>query len=687
MQPLTIDDAQSEKIATALSQCPLFRALKAEHFPQIIKIGEALRFEPDEFILKQGEPSDSFFILIEGAASVRLTSPSGETHELGRVPFPSSAGEIGLLLQGPRSASVVATEDSLVMKFSSRAFDAMFQKILNFGVGLSAGLAYRLQQVSGKIPLPEYDSRKGAPSQEVLGLLPVEFMQRHRVLPVESTGNVLTLGFVDDPTTQAMTAVRDQLPGLELRVVRIDPVLFNEALRSRAGVKAWAEPGRAPVEVAEPRSPRLDVLLERMVGEGASDLHLAAGFKPMWRIDGDMHTISDASALGPNEVYELLDPVMDPRHREQFASDNDTDLGYTLPGVGRFRVNIYRDRRGVGASLRLIPSKIMTLEQLGMPPVFKTLSDQPKGLVLVTGPTGSGKSTTLAAMVDYIKRSRKGHIITLEDPIEFVHESGESLITQREVGGHTTSFARALRAALREDPNVVLVGEMRDQETMALALETANTGHLVLATLHTNTAISAVDRIIDQFPAERQSQVRSTLADVLRGVVSQTLCRKIGGGRIPALEVLVVNFAIANLIREAKTVQIPGIMQANRASGMCLLNDELGRMVDAKKIEMDEAMSKAVDKDELQRRYRNGLTITENPPARDSFRVMAVVADSPAAACGMQRGDLLCEIETKPANTITLEEARMILRADGMHALVVERGGKRLKLAMELKRY
>ncbi len=687
MQTVTIDDAQSEKIAGALSQCPLFRALKPEHFPQIIKIGEALRFEPDEVILKQGEPSESFFILIEGGASVRLTSQSGETHELGKVPFPSSAGEIGLLLQGPRSASVVATEDSLVMKFSARAFDAMFQKIPNFGWGLSAGLAYRLQQVSGKIPLPEYDSRKGVPPQDVLALLPAEFMQRHRVLPLESAGNVLTLGFVDDPTTQAMTAVRDQLPGLELRAVRIDPVLFNEAMRSRAGVKAWAEPGRAAAEVAEPRSPRLDVLLERMVGEGASDLHLAAGFQPMWRIDGDMHTIGDVSALGPSEVYELLEPVMDPRHREQFGADNDTDLGYTLPGVGRFRVNLYRDRRGVGASLRLIPSKIMTLEQLGMPPIFKALSDQPKGLVLVTGPTGSGKSTTLAAMVDYIKQSRKGHILTLEDPIEFIHESGASLITQREVGGHTTSFARALRAALREDPNVVLVGEMRDQETIALALETANTGHLVLATLHTNTAISAVDRIIDQFPAERQSQVRSTLADVLRGVVSQTLCRKVGGGRIAALEILVVNYAIANLIRESKTVQIPGIMQANRAAGMSLLNDELARLVDAKKIEMDEAMSKAVDKDDLQRRYRSGLTIAENPPARDSFRVMVVTAGSPAAASGLQRGDLLCEIETRPANTLTLDEARLILRTDGQHALVVERGGKRIKLTMELKRF
>ena len=223
----------------------------------------------------------------------------------------------------------------------------------------------------------------------------------------------------------------------------------------------------------------------------------------------------------------------------------------------------------------------------------------PKGLVLVTGPTGSGKSTTLAAMIDYINETKKRHIITLEDPIEFVHQSQARLINQREVGGHTKSFARALRAALREDPDIVLVGEMRDLETIALALETANTGHLVFATLHTNSAISAVDRIIDQFPADQQAQVRSVLADVLRGVVAQTLVRRIGGGRMAALEVLVVNYAVANLIREGKTVQIPGIMQASKALGMALLNDELGRLVEAKKIEMDEALAASVDKDDL----------------------------------------------------------------------------------------
>jgi len=337
--------------------------------------------------------------------------------------------------------------------------------------------------------------------------------------------------------------------------------------------------------------------------------------------------------------------------------------------------------------LRQIPSQILTLDQLGTPPVLKTLCEYPKGLVLVTGPTGSGKSTTLAAMIDEIKRSKKLHIVTLEDPIEFVHQSGQSLINQREVGGHTKSFARGLRAALREDPDVVLVGEMRDLETISLALETANTGHLVFATLHTNNAISAVDRIIDQFPADRQAQVRSVLADVLRGVVAQTLCKKIGGGRLAAVEVLVVNFAVANLIREAKTIQIPSIMQANRASGMQLLNDELGRLIEAKKIAMEEALSKAVDKDDLARRFRSGVSLASDPPAMQRFRVMAVNPKSPGEEAGLLRGDYILEINNKPAAEFTLDEVRMVFRTDGKHQLGVERAGKRVKLTLELKRF
>jgi twitching motility protein PilT len=687
MQALTLDARHQERVTAAMAQCPLFQALKPEHYAQILKIAEAQHFDPEEAIVLQGEPSDSFFVLVEGAAAVRVKNPGGDSVDIGRVPMPSSVGEVGLLLGVPRTASVIAIEEVTALRFPGKAFTAMFQKVPEFGWAISAGLAHRLQQVSSKMPLPDYDTRKGAPSAEVLGLLPFEFVQRHRVLPLEVKGNALTLGVVDDPTTATLSAVRSHTPGMDLHVVRIDLAFFSEALKSRAGVKEWT--GRMPVVAAaaapEPRSPKLDALLERTVAEGASDLHLAAGQQPHWRIDGDIRAIADASALGAKEVLDLLTPVLEARHREQFASDSDTDLAYALPGVGRFRVNVFRDRNGVGAAFRQIPSKIVTLDQLGMPPILKTLCDFPKGLVLVTGPTGCGKSTTLAAMIDYIKQGRRSHIITLEDPIEFVHESGNCLINQREIGGHTTSFARALRAALREDPDVVLVGEMRDTETIALALETANTGHLVLATLHTNSAISTVDRIVDQFPADRQPQVRNTLSDVLRGVVAQSLCKKIGGGRIAAVEVLVVNYAVANLIRESKTSQIPGIMQAGRAHGMKLLNEDLAQLVDARKIEMEEALSRSVDKEDLLRRYRSGLTLADDP-AGGRFRVVAVKENSPAAAAGLARGDLVVEIETRPADGFTLEEARVFLRSDGRHNLTVERGGKRFKVVMELTR-
>jgi twitching motility protein PilT len=239
-----------------------------------------------------------------------------------------------------------------------------------------------------------------------------------------------------------------------------------------------------------------------------------------------------------------------------------------------------------------------------MPDVVRRFCDEPKGLILVTGPTGSGKSTTLAAMVDLLNKNRRDHIITLEDPIEFVHPSQKALVNQREVGAHTQSFARALRAALREDPDIVLVGEMRDLETISMALETANTGHLVLGTLHTSTAVMTVDRIVNLFPAEQQNQIRSTLSDVLRGVICQNLCRRIGGGRIAALEVLVVNPAVSALIREGKTVQIPNIMQTGKALGNQLLNDSLVNLVQTQKIEYEEALSKAVDKADIAKRVK-----------------------------------------------------------------------------------
>jgi Tfp pilus assembly ATPase PilU len=287
-------------------------------------------------------------------------------------------------------------------------------------------------------------------------------------------------------------------------------------------------------------------------------------------------------------------------------------------------------------------------------------------------------------MIDYINRTRKAHIVTLEDPIEFVHPSQGCLINQREVGGHTRSFARALKAALREDPDIVLVGEMRDLETIALALETANTGHLVFATLHTNNAISAVDRIIDQFPAGQQEQIRSVLADVLRGVVAQTLLRKKGGGRLAALEILSVSPAVANLIREGKTVQLTGVMQINKGIGMQLLNDELEQLIQTGKVEMDEAMAAAVDKEDLAKRFRTGITLAQASMADETFRVVNVAANSHGANAGFARGDQVIELDAKPSKEFTLDEMRKAIRLDGKRQVTVLRDGKRVKLVMEL---
>jgi twitching motility protein PilT len=691
METLTLDDADKARVNDALAQCALFRALKPEHMPQILKAAQVLRFGDGETVIRQGEPSDSFFVLVQGEAAIRIEGAQGDgaAVELGRVPHPASFGEIGLLLDEPRTASVVAADDLLVLKFGAKAFDAMFQKIPEFGAALSAGLAHRVRQLSGRVPLPDYDTRKGPPKGEVATLLPLDFQQRHRVLPLEVDGNVLTLGLVDEPARHVIRAVREHVPGMELHPVRIDRDFYDSAMQQVAGIKEWTGPHPKPAAAEAPaaRAPRLDALLERMVAEGASDLHLSAGHRPHWRVDGDMKALSDTAVLGGDEVFTLLEPVMEARHREQFETEGDSDFAYTIPGVARFRVNVFRDHRGVNAVFRLIPSKILSLEQLALPPVIQNFCDMPKGMVLVTGPTGSGKSTTLAAMVDTMNRKQKLHIVTIEDPIEFLHQSDQSLINQRELGGHTRSFARALRAALREDPDVILVGEMRDLETIALALEAANTGHLVLATLHTNSAVGAVDRIIDQFPAGQQEQIRSVLADVLRGVVAQTLVRGVNGGRLAALEVLVVNFAASNLIREGKTVQIPSIMQANKALGMSLLNEELGRLVEAKKITMEEALSASIDKEDLHRRFRSGVTLAATPPEYDRFRVMNVDADSPGAQAGLQRGDMILELETRPAKDFTLDEARQILRTDGRRLLTVDRSGKRVKITLDMKRF
>ena len=360
----------------------------------------------------------------------------------------------------------------------------------------------------------------------------------------------------------------------------------------------------------------IDKYFRLMVEHGTSDLHLCTGCKPMFRKDGSIVPLKADEEVTAERAEQLLFEITPEKNRKEFNDTNDTDFAYALEGYGRFRANIFRDHKGVGGVFRLIPSEILTFEQLKLPVALKKFCQLHKGLVLVTGPTGSGKSTTLAAMIDYINKNRSDHIITIEDPIEFVHQNQRCLLNQREVHNHTHGFKNALRAALREDPDIVLVGEMRDLETTHIAIETAETGHLVFGTLHTTTAISTVDRLIDIFPSGQQAQIRTMLSAALKGVVAQNLLKKKGGGRVAALEVLVVNAAVSMLIREGKTAQVMSIMQTAKKEGMTLLNDELARFVKEDVIEPSEGYSKAVDKEGFMKALE-GVGVQYKPPTAD----------------------------------------------------------------------
>jgi twitching motility protein PilT len=427
--------------------------------------------------------------------------------------------------------------------------------------------------------------------------------------------------------------IRPYLPGTDLSPEQSGDLLAHDPLghtketpypaaaiqNTRAG--ASAEPAAmAARPAATARGTRqiehIDELLHMMQRLDASDLHLSSGETPMMRVQGVMRKLEEYAVQENDSLKKVLFAIAPERNQNQWETERDTDFAYEVPGLARFRCNFFADRHGIGAVFRLIPSQVLTVEQLKLPKAMTDLCFLSKGLVVVTGPTGSGKSTTLAALIDHINKHREDHIITIEDPVEFVHNNIKCLINQREVHVHTSGFKRALRAALREDPDIVLVGEMRDLETIAIAIETAETGHLVFGTLHTTTAPSTVDRIIDQFPADQQAQIRVMLSESLKGVIAQTLLRTKDGKRVAAHEILLVPTAVANLIREGKTFQLPSQMQIGKSQGMVTMNDSIVKFVKEGRVDPMEGYIKAVDKIGVLQSYQsNGI---ESPIAESA---------------------------------------------------------------------
>ncbi|HEX2806819.1 MAG TPA: type IV pilus twitching motility protein PilT [Kineosporiaceae bacterium] len=442
-------------------------------------------------------------------------------------------------------------------------------------------------------PLPaqhaQYQVQPVPPSQLVPAVQPSQYAPLSRPIA--------------EPTAAAPAPPMAEQPTVAAPPAPAGTPLFGLAANATEPVPA---PVAAPASPAQTRPIEGDLnlydVLERMLQIGASDLHLAAGSPPLARLDGALGTIDGFGELTGPGIQRALYSILTQKQRERFETDRELDLAYSMAGRARFRVNLYWQREAVGAAFRRIPYEIKTLEQLGMPTSIGAFAALPRGLVLVTGPTGSGKSTTLAALVDLANRTRHDHIMTVEDPIEFLHTHKACLVNQREVGEDTHSFSNALRHALRQDPDIILVGEMRDLETISVALTAAETGHLVFGTLHTQDAAQTIDRVIDVFPPHQQQQVRAQLAGALQGVVSQTLCRAATGrGRVAASEVLVATPAVRNLIREGKSHQVYSVLQAGAQHGMHTLDQNLADLVRARKITIQTALERCHHRDDLMR--------------------------------------------------------------------------------------
>ncbi|WNG36839.1 type IV pilus twitching motility protein PilT [Archangium violaceum] len=545
----------------------------------------------------------------ESGVAIMLETGSGIT-------LRTASGNVPMVKAGLNSQQIIGALSEILPADMRGSFPA--EGVTNFPYAAPAGsVQVKVQNVSGhlKVALVPYK----APSQSAVNTVAAAPSAPVALdLPPASEDDKLELASPSDMMELAArgaggafaSAAPARAPAAPAAKTPAAPAAKAPAAPAAPAAEARPAIQVLPVDGADvDASQALRGLLDRMLDKKASDLHLSSTVVPMLRIDGDMVPQEDYRPLSPERLKAMLWTIAPEKNKKQWEETRDTDFAHETERA-RFRVNVFEDRKGIGSVMRQIPSKIMTAEDMGLSKHILDLCFLSKGLVLVTGPTGSGKSTTLAAMIDYINRNREDHIITIEDPIEFVHPNKKCLVNQREVHVHTHGFKNALRAALREDPDIVLVGEMRDLETIAIAIETAETGHLVFGTLHTNTAPSTVDRIIDQFPADRQEQIRMMLSESLKGVISQMLVKKIGGGRVPAQEVLLCTNSVSNLIREGKTFQIPSIMQTSRGIGMQTLNDALLDLVKKKLCEPNDAYVKAIAKAEFKQMLeRSGFKI------------------------------------------------------------------------------
>ncbi len=607
MKKFEIDNELKALSCKKLGLAGMFVFLGEDKLNELVELaGEVLTFEDGEKVLNAGASPDFFFVIVKGEISVVLDDRN-DGMEIVRLIRGQMVGEMAMIQNEPHSYSCFARGHLAVIPFSAKVFHEQILAIPGVYIPLIPSISKKILTsqtypvfIENRGSIPDIDG-------SLLKLFPEGFLKKHRILPVKKLASYLLIAHCDPVDREQLEAIDQILPeDFDIRPIYFDPEFFAGLFQKNLEGGSADRQSSAQQPAEEMVRPEdlcfIDEVLSRLVTEKGSDLYLSAGQMPRWRIDGEIVEVPGTRKSGPDEVLEMLRPLARNEVLDAFVESCDEDFAYSTSEGFRFRVNLLRDHNGISAVFRYIPGEISSLEALGLPEILTSFCTQPKGLVLVAGPTGSGKSTTMSAMIDWINRHRKCHILTIEDPIEFVHGSQKALVNQREVGVHTRSFAKALRAGLRENPDVVMVGEIRDNETMAMALETANTGHLVFATVHTATAASTIDRVVDNFPAESQNQIRMFLADSLLGVVCQTLCRKITRGCVPAFEIMIVDPAMANLIRTGKSYMLPNAMQTAQSKGNRLLNDDLCQLVKSGVISQEEAMSKARDRAELERK-------------------------------------------------------------------------------------